>query len=121
MAFDGTEGSFTHKQHAASLTKKHRTDHPESISSQFFGKEKLLHLLNHPDCVGIRIYNSKSDEGQHGFVVVGVNAEEKDLLHHPEGAERSVALAAPAEATSLILVNGPCCPPSCATENELNA
>jgi hypothetical protein len=102
--FTGDEGNIIYKEEAVALTALYRETHGSRFLGQFFGKDKIKELIE--DCgnefVGIRIYNSQTDDGRQGFVLVGVKADENDLY------ERKM------------LAQGPQCPNCCAPSSPLN-
>lgn len=82
MNFDGNEDHHISLQEAAMLTMKYResaNDEEAKFLGGYFGKQTISRILNQDDCVGIRIYNAKSENGQRNFVLVGVDAEGEDL------------------------------------------
>ncbi len=101
MAFNGTEGSFISLNDGAVLTKTYRTNHKNKKIAQFFGKDKLLDLLNQTGAMGIRIYFGERD-GDLELVLVAADANENDLLDK-------------------ILDKGWSCPTNCSVNNALNA
>jgi len=63
--------------------------HKEAKKGGFFGKDAIIELLNQPDCIGIRYYYGRSDDGMKNLILVGVNKEGNDIL--PKPAEPSAA------------------------------
>ena len=103
MAFDGSEAGFISLTEAAGYTKNYRHSVPSgSTIAHFFGKEMLKDLLNQPGCVGIRAYYGQEDNGVKNLILVGVTADENDMVNGLIG-DRSVT-----------------CPARCASRNELN-
>lgn len=101
MAFNGTEGGAITLISAAQMTAKYRTENPNSTIAHFFGKDILNQLLGQENCVGIRMYYGMKDD-QKELVLVGVDAEENDLL------ELVADLSMP-------------CPKTCSSPNPLNS
>ena len=104
--FDGNEGTIVNETVAASLTHNYNEcpdDSKPVFKGQFFGKNKLKALMD--DCgsefVGIRIYNAIDDNGQGGFVLVGVKSDMGDLYER------------------VMLATGPTCPNCCAADSPL--
>ncbi|MBR9921844.1 MAG: hypothetical protein GYB31_13470 [Bacteroidetes bacterium] len=60
--FTGNEGSIISKTAAKNLTANFQSDFPNERKGYFYGKSKLLAILNQDGCVGIRIYFGKEDE-----------------------------------------------------------
>jgi hypothetical protein len=107
-----TKGAKITKSKARKWVKKYNQKHeknPNFLSSVLFDKELVLELLNEPNCTGLRIYNSESDDDKLHFVLVGVDASGNNLL--PTGEETTT------EAYSL-LDDGARCPgsPGCPEE-----
>lgn len=100
MAFTGNEEHSISLDDASKLTKNYRES---MILGGFFGKETLLKILDQEDCVGIRIYNALDEDRTPQFVLVGVDADEKDM-EKGELAERSIL-----------------CPPRCGPISKLNS
>lgn len=109
MAFIGDEGTFITLSEAGDMTKKYR-DNFLTVNRErkavFFGREKLLAILNQPDCVGIRIYYGAEEvtravDTWHEIemVLVGASADENNQIGP----------------THKILDHGIPCPSSCAT------
>ncbi|MBA3901437.1 MAG: hypothetical protein H0X62_14725 [Bacteroidetes bacterium] len=103
MNFDGTEGSEINLNEAAALTKNYRSQNPDGIKGIFFGKEKILSLLNEEHSVGVRIYFGLDEDDSQKLVLVGVDENKNDLT---EG---------------VIVDVGIICPPQCGVQNRLNA
>jgi hypothetical protein len=115
MPFNGTEGSYITLTDGSALTKLFRdtflTDGRE-IKGVFFGKEKLIELLNQTDCVGIRCYiggkvveRSNQPVVDFSMVLVGAKADESDMTG----------------ATDKVLDDGVPCPNKCGVSNPLNS
>ncbi|TGE16766.1 hypothetical protein [Hymenobacter elongatus] len=105
--FDGNEGTIVTVTAAAAVTHNYNEcpdDSKPVFKGQFFGKNKLKDLID--DCgsefIGIRIYNAMDANGEGGFVLVGVKADQNDLYDN------------------IILADGPSCPPCCAPNSPLN-
>jgi hypothetical protein len=101
MAFNGSEGTFIDLNEGAGLTKSYRNNHRNKKIAQFFGKDKLLELLNQTDAVGIRIYFGERD-GDIELVLVASDKNENDII-------------------GKILDLGLNCPTNCSSRNALNA
>jgi hypothetical protein len=103
MAFDGSEGGFISLSEAADYTKNYRSSVPAgSTIAHFFGKEMLEDLLKQTGCVGIRAYYGQEDNGFKNLILVGVTADQNDMVNGLIG-DRSVL-----------------CPSLCSTKNSLN-
>ena len=89
---------------AASLTQYFRmtTDSTKKgVLGEFFGKDALVEALGQNNCVGLRIYYGKKDDGTPALVLVGVDKSGNDLT------------------AGLVLEDGYICPPWCGVENSL--
>jgi hypothetical protein len=81
MAFTGDEGTVVTLAEAAEWTANYRKTIPEGDTiAHFVGKEKLLSILEQEDCVGIRFYYGKENDGAKNLIAVGANSEENDLI-----------------------------------------
>jgi hypothetical protein len=83
---------------------KNNPKRSKDLNSEFFGKDQIMQLLNHPDAVGIRIYNAENEKGEHRFVILSVSEGGHSIL---PAAEESTTEAA------TILEDGRPCPPYC--------
>lgn len=81
MPFNGNESSPISLPEAIEMTTKYRTENPGATKAHFFGKNKLLQILNQPECVGIRAYYGNETLGTKQLVLVGVDSDEKDLFN----------------------------------------
>lgn len=79
MAFDGNEGTMITLDEGAALTGEYRNNNPRKSLGMFFGKEKLLELLNQPESVGIRIYFGEENK-DFELVLVGADSNQDDIL-----------------------------------------
>lgn|SRR5574343_611029 len=96
MSFNGNEGTFITLEEATQWTANFRNSgNYDGIKAQFYGKNKLLEILNQPGCVGIRIYRALDERNNPVLVLVGANSAENDLF------------------TGNILEKGCSCPPFC--------
>ncbi|MDL5047795.1 hypothetical protein QQ054_17395 [Oscillatoria amoena NRMC-F 0135] len=115
MAFNGTEGSFISLADGAEMTETFRNTflgNGRTRKAIFFGKDKLMELLNQTDCVGIRCYfggvvttvDPKSSVVDYSLVLVGAKANENDMVGEMDK----------------ILDDGVPCPAQCGMANPLN-
>lgn len=79
MAFDGNEGTMITLNDGAVLTRNYRNNNPGNSLGMFFGKEKLLELLNQPECMGIRFYFGEQNRNLE-LVLVGADSNQDDIL-----------------------------------------
>lgn len=101
MAFDGTEGGFIDLEAAAAMTAEHRRVYPNAHKCQFFGRDKVLELLEQSGCMGIRVYHGLNKEGERELIFVGADADGEDML-------------------DMVLDLSPKCPNNCPSTNALN-
>ncbi len=52
---------------------------PAYTRGGFIGREVLVKMLAQPECVGLRIYHARHEKGHDTFVVVGADADGRDL------------------------------------------
>ena len=101
VVFTGMEDHDITLQEAIVYTQRYQStvEDPTQVLGGFFGKETLQRILDQEDCVGIRYYYAKNENGQNCLVLVGADAYGNDMT---EGylAERSVP-----------------CPPGCELES----
>lgn len=80
MAFTGNEDHFISLETASQWTANFRaTILPGEKIAEVFGKKYIQDILDQPDCVGIRIYNSIDDAGAKHLIICGVKTNEDDL------------------------------------------
>ncbi|OGC89550.1 MAG: hypothetical protein A2W25_14385 [candidate division Zixibacteria bacterium RBG_16_53_22] len=103
MQFTGQENHSIDLDDAAKMTANYRNAHePGALLGGYFSLEGIKKILDQSNCVGIRIYNALSDDGDEHFVLVGVKSDGEDL-HGGEIAEIEYQ-----------------CPPYCPTASPLN-
>ncbi len=105
MAFTGKEKHTISLADAGKLTGNFRkkTTSGGAVLGHFFGAETIKKILAQEGCVGIRIYHAVQDDGVPTLVMVGVDANENDLVSG-EIAEWPLP-----------------CPPFCGASNSLNS
>jgi hypothetical protein len=89
---------------ASVLTLNYRNSsayHESLINGEFFGKDGLLAALSQENCIGLRIYYGKQDDGTPVLVFVGVDQSGKDIVNGFVGED------------------GLICPPVCHEPNAL--
>ena len=103
MPFTGNEDHSISLEDATEMTENYRQATGLGLFlGAYFGKTAISDILSQDNCVGIRIYNAKSNAGKLNFVLVGVNANGDDM-YDGELAEMGIA-----------------CPPFCPTSSPLN-
>ena len=104
MSFDGNEGAVVDLKDASDWTAKYRTTISTGDTiAHFFGKNKLLDILNQTGCKGIRIYYGLNDDGEKVLILVGADKDEDDMT------------------SGVVLDHSFRCPPTCSTSNVLNS
>lgn len=102
MSFSPDEGCYISLNDAEDLTKEYRQNNPNSTNGHFYGKNKMLEILNQSGVVGFRAYYGL-DQGTKKLVFVGVDSRGDDLT------------------SGVILDCGVACPPACGRSNPLNS
>jgi len=104
MTLTQDDGSFISLEDAKNMVSDYKNN-PEinlekKINSHYFGKNKLLEVINQKDSIGARIYHGKAADDDGDFVqkiiVVGVDKDGNDILN-----------------TNKILDFSSTCPPHC--------
>ncbi|MEO6305867.1 MAG: hypothetical protein ABIP51_22160, partial [Bacteroidia bacterium] len=87
------------------LTKKYRDANLGTmpILGHYLSRKILTDILAQESCVGIRTYYGLNDSGQKELVIVGVDANENDLVKGIIGDRTYI------------------CPPRCGNNNALNS
>lgn len=101
MAFNGTEGEIITLAEGAAMTKQWRRTNSNG-NAVYYGKNIINQLLAQPGVVGIRFHFGIDTDGKNTLVLVGVDANENDIL-------------------SIIADRGLRCPLHCGSKNGLNS
>ncbi|MEN9998641.1 MAG: hypothetical protein RI922_1631 [Bacteroidota bacterium] len=101
MAFNGTEGTIITLAEGAAMTAAWRRTNTNG-NAVFYGKNIINQLLAQPGVVGIRFHFGIDTDGKNTLVLVGVDANENDVL-------------------SIIADRGVKCPVLCGNKNGLNS
>ncbi|MGQ0703988.1 MAG: hypothetical protein ACT4PM_12720 [Gemmatimonadales bacterium] len=65
---------------AAALTRNFRArPDPGAVRAGTFHADQVRELVNQPGCVGFRIYTGRGPDGRLSFVLVGVDAQDRDM------------------------------------------
>ncbi|CAL1518343.1 hypothetical protein [Chitinophaga sp. MM2321] len=116
-------GGFISREEMDVLTKNHDDEHANQkslnghIKAMCFGKDKVVELLNHPDCTALRIYYGvKIDTDGDGIkekkmILVAVDANGNDIL--PPSGDAATGSVAKSMSSALILDQGLPCPDYC--------
>lgn len=77
-------------------------DHPvRGVKGAFYGKNKILAILNQPNCIGLRYYFGLNGNGQLVIVLSGEDSNGAGL-------------------NGVVVEEGPLCPPFCGRSNTLD-
>ena len=79
MSFTGNEGAYVNLTDASAWTATYRNINPGATKAHFFGRNKLMEILGQPGCVGIRAYYAIDAQQKKQLVLVGADANEKDM------------------------------------------
>jgi hypothetical protein len=91
-------------EEAARLTANFRRDaEVGAVKGGMVWKEIVQDMMNQEGCVGLRYYFGREDNGKPVLILVGVDAEGKDMVH------------------GIIAERTWMCPPFCPDANELNS
>lgn len=101
MAFNGTEGEIITLAEGAAMTKQWRRTNSNG-NAVYYGKDVLEQLLAQPGVMGIRFHFAIDTDGKNTLVLVGVDADENDVL-------------------SIVADRGIKCPVMCGMRNVLNS
>jgi len=101
MAFNGTEGEIITLAEGAAMTKQWRRSNVNG-NAVYYGKNIINQLIGQQGVVGIRFYFAVDSDGKNTLVLVGVDANENDVL-------------------SIIADRGVKCPILCGNRNGINS
>ena len=104
--FTGIEDHQIPLHEAADLTRRYRDAEAMAgvfpvIKGEFFSRQGIQMLLDHPLCVGVRIYYGLKADNTPCMVLVGADAHKNDILDY-------------------VLEMGKICPTHCGLQNPLN-
>lgn len=105
MSFDGKEGDTISLEDAAEMTAEFRSQNPNAIKGQFFGKDILNDILGQFQNKGIRFYHGINSSGDHTLIAVGAKSNEDDQIR----------------SSNTIAEYSKPCPPICGNNNALNS
>ncbi len=95
------------KKHLEARITKFKEKEP--VRSQFFGKEKILELLNKEGCIGIKLIYGADEKGMPSTIIAAADSGLKVI------SKDSTGLKDPDD--NSYLANGPNCPQICAPSN----
>jgi hypothetical protein len=77
----GRENHAITQREAKALLKNHRDASPAgTLLGEFFGGETIRAILDQPNCVGLRIYLGRKQDGNQALVLTGVDQNGFDLM-----------------------------------------
>ena len=80
IRLSGKEGRYITTDQGKSWSGNFRRAHPKAVRAHYFGKTKLLEVLNQKGCVGLRMYHAIDLAGTAQLVSVGVSGDGADLV-----------------------------------------
>lgn len=83
-----------------------------------FDRAAFDDLLKQKGCTGIRVYYGMNDMDDVHLIMVGVDAEGRDML--PDADQLAVATEDSTDAADVIIENGARCPTACPEPSPLN-
>ena len=102
MAITGDEGGFIPLGEAAAWTANFRQSSGGGTKAHLFGKHKIRELIDHPDCVAIRAYYAIDFNGDRQLVLIGVDADEKDIVATGVALDQSYPCPSHCDITSIL-------------------
>ncbi len=119
---------------AKTMTALYRQQKENILSPAYQGKDILsisetfdavpfLTVLGNPDCKGIRVYYGMSEDLKIHAIIVGVNANNEDILpatQNTESANNITGNNIVTDDDEIIIEEGQSCPPICAPPSPLN-
>ena len=88
--------------------------------SETFDRAAFQAILDQPNCVSVRIYNSMSEDLIIRSIIVGVDSNNEDLLPESSDPLKIKMKAAASELPPPIVEVGIICPPACPPPSKLN-
>ena len=86
-----------------------------------FGRAAFDKVLAIPQCVGVRVYFGMNDDMKMNIVIVGVDAENKDILTWPtETIAEATMMTKTSDDENPIIEDGLRCPTDCPPPSDLN-
>ncbi|GAB3227568.1 hypothetical protein GCM10027346_11080 [Hymenobacter seoulensis] len=124
---DTLNNSFTLDQ-ASDWTRRYREQHDGRVKGHIFSRATLEAILAQPNCEGVRVYYGRDEQNDRRLIMVGIDAQDNDLLETPLPAAQSFAALDTTEESPMMAATdagtvgpGKPCPPYCSTENTLNS
>ncbi|TGE08059.1 hypothetical protein [Hymenobacter fodinae] len=110
---------------ASQWTRNYRNQHPDAPKGHCIKKQQLEAILNQPGCEGIRVYYGLDEQGNRKLILVGIDADENDIITETgitsalRAAEVTDGASEPSSTS--VVTDLPPCPPCCSIENPLNS
>lgn len=102
METDKNTGEVITLKEAIDFTHSFQVKNPDELKSFLLGVNKLNLILEHNDCIGLRIYNGYNTEtSKNNLVLVGIDTNGEDITN------------------GVILENLNPCPPDCPKSSPL--
>lgn len=103
--YTGNENNEISYEDAATLTANYRDAQigEDYVKGEYFSTDSIQAILNQDGCVGIRVYYGIDENNVQRLVIVGVTANENDMV------------------SGAIMEHGSLCPPYCGASNNLNS
>ncbi|SNC67281.1 hypothetical protein SAMN06265337_1897 [Hymenobacter gelipurpurascens] len=109
---------------ASQWTRNFRNQNPGAPKGHCIKKSQLDAILGQPGCEGIRVYYGLDDAGNRKLVMVGIDADENDIISTTTTAALRTAssdVESADTASVSVATDFPPCPPCCSIENPLNS
>ena len=80
MSFNGSEGKVVTLTEAEGWTHAFQNQASQGeVIAHFFGRDKIMKILDQKDCKGIRIYHGLESDGSKNLVLVGADKDGVDM------------------------------------------
>ncbi len=110
-------------ERAVDLTQRYRKSAPASEHGGFFWADGVRELLAQPNVVGLRYYHGLDADGHYEIVLVGVDAQGRDVVSasrpKPRATKGAAMVMAAGAGGAVILDMHYICPPFCDTTSPL--
>lgn len=107
------------REQRAGLLRPDLADKNILLTSETFDRAAFDQILSQPGCTGLRVYYGMKEDLQLRAIIVGVNANNEDLLPSNAGTTGAEPAGTMAD-SALIAEDGITCPPICAPSSPLN-
>ena len=109
---------------ASQWTRNYRNQNPGAPKGHRINKSQLDAILSQPGCEGIRVYYGLDEDNNRKLVMVGIDADENDIISTSTTAALRTASSDTESADTAsvsVATDFPTCPPTCCPENTLNS